>query len=70
MNLNTQVLEEPKANCGKGIQWVYRSPQEINRGVNEVLVESELKEALIRLNPAIAAQHELADEVILNSELY
>lgn len=36
---------------------------EIQRGVNEVLVESELTAALIRLNPEISQTPDLADEV-------
>lgn len=47
-----------------GVQWEYKSTQDLNRGVNEVLVEAELKEALVRLNPEISVQPELADEVI------
>ena len=62
VNLNSKSVNEPKA--GYGTQWVYKSSDEIQRGVNEVLVESELKETLIRLNPDIAAKPELADEVI------
>lgn len=41
-----------------------KSAQEIERGVNEVLVEPELKESLIRLNPEIALRNELVDEDI------
>ena len=44
--------------------WQYQSAATLNRGVNEVLVETELRAALIRLNPEIAAQPERADEVI------
>ncbi len=44
--------------------WVYKSSAELDRGVNEVLDESTLSEALIRLNPEIASQPERADEVI------
>ena len=62
VNLNSKEVKEPQASYGA--QWVYKSSDEIQRGVNEVLVESELKEALIRLNPDIATKHELADEVI------
>jgi type I restriction enzyme R subunit len=62
INLNTSSVSEPKT--AYGTEWVYKSSDEIQRGVNEVLVESELKEALIRLNPDIAAKPELADEVI------
>lgn len=46
------------------MQWVYQSADELPRGVNEVLVETELKAALLRLNPEIAGRQELADEVI------
>lgn len=47
-----------------GIKWAYKSSEELDRGVNEVMVEPSLKEALIRLNPDIKAKPELADEVI------
>jgi type I restriction enzyme R subunit len=47
-----------------GIGWEYASSEQIDRGVNEVLLESELKAALQRLNPEIAQRPELADEVI------
>ena len=62
LNLNTKEVQEPAT--GNGAQWVFKSSEELQRSVNEVLVESELKEALIRLNPDIAAKQELADEVI------
>lgn len=62
VNLNSKEANEPK--LGYGAQWIYKSSDEIQRRVNEVLIESELKEALIRLNPEIAAKPELADEVI------
>lgn len=62
VNLNTNKVADPKASYGS--QWVYQSADELARGVNEVLVESELKAALLRLNPEIAQRHELADEVI------
>lgn len=62
VNLNVQHLEEPQAGY-KG-NWKYVPSNKLNRGVNEVLVESDLKEALIRLNPEIAANNDLADEVI------
>ena len=47
-----------------GLQWQFQSPEQLGRGVNEVLVESELVKALIRLNPEIEANPNLADEVI------
>ena len=56
-----ELLTEPHT-YGNG--WDYKPSNEIQRGDNEVLIESELKESLIRLNPDIAAKPELADEVI------
>lgn len=62
VNLNHQQLTEPPVKFGA--KWIYKSPGSLDRGVNEVLVESELREALIRLNPEIKANNDLADEVI------
>lgn len=62
INLNSHASQEPLP--GYGTQWVYQSAQEIQRGINEVLVESEVKAALIRLNPEISQNPALADEVI------
>ncbi|MEZ4824966.1 MAG: HsdR family type I site-specific deoxyribonuclease [Bacteroidia bacterium] len=62
VNLNARGVQEGKV--GYGAAWVYKSANEIQRGVNEVLVESELKAALIRLNPEITQNPSLADEVI------
>lgn len=62
VNLNSTVAREQQPTYGA--QWIYQSPEEVGRGVNEVLVEGVLKEALIRLNPDIAVKPELADEVI------
>lgn len=61
INLNTHA-QEPKVKYG--VQWEYKSASDLHRSVNEVLLEQELKEALILLNPEIAAKNELADEVI------
>ncbi len=44
--------------------WQYKSPEQLVRGINEVLVETELKAALLKLNPEINHRPELADEVI------
>ena len=63
VNLNSSdKISETQAPYG--VQWEYKSPQVLNRGVNEVLVESELTKSLIRLNPEIKEKPELADEVI------
>lgn len=62
VNLNEPKVKEPGENyLGK---WIYKYAEEIERGVNEVLVESELRKALIRINPEIKSNPLLADEVI------
>lgn len=63
VNLNDPAAKETKP-TGYGTQWLFKPASELERGVNEVLVESELKAALIRLNPEITQRPELADEVI------
>lgn len=62
VNLNSNAARED--NQAYGAHWVYKTSDEIQRRVNDVLVASELKEALIRLNPNIASKPDLADEVI------
>jgi type I restriction enzyme R subunit len=62
VNLNSNEVQEPE--IGYSAQWQYKSTADLNRSVNEVLIEQELKDALIRLNPEIAKKPELADEVI------
>lgn len=61
------VVQEPVASYGpnvKGIGWRYAAPADVPRQIQEVLVESWLRNALIRLNPEIAAQPDRADEVL------
>lgn len=63
VNLNdTQALHEPMSSYGA--QWIYTPASELPREITEVLIETELKQALIKLNPEIAALPERADEVI------
>jgi len=63
VNLNQgQITENPVKPYGA--EWQFQSPEQLGRGVNEVMVESQVKEALLRLNPEIEAKPELADEVI------
>ena len=64
VNLNTSVLSEPRVE--KKTEWVYKSAADLNRSINEVLIEQDLKDALIRLNPEIKKNTELANEVIYN----
>ena len=63
VNLNdTQALHEPIVTYGA--QWIYTPASELPREITEVLIETELKQALVKLNPEIAALPERADEVI------
>ncbi len=65
--LPAHAVQEPPASYGpspKGIGWRYTAPAEVPRQAQEVLVEPWLRDALIRLNPEIAAQPSLADEVL------
>ena len=60
-------VQEPLPSYGpspKGIGWRYAAPAEVPRQIQEVLVEPWLRDALIRLNPEIAAQPDRADEVL------
>ena len=63
VNLNeTSTLHEPIVTYGA--QWIYTTASELPREITEVLIETELKQALVKLNPEIAALPERADEVI------
>src|SRR4051812_24006541 len=64
VNLNAaSSFNESKATYGS-LKWNYIPPDELKREITEVFVELELKEALIRINSAIAVQPSRADEVI------
>ena len=61
------VVQEPESHYGrahKGLGWRRVTSGDIPRQPQEVLVEKWLREALIRLNPEIAAQPDRADEVL------
>lgn len=62
VNLNTNEVSEDTLLYGD--YWQYKSAKELQRSVNEVLIEQDLKDALIRLNPEIINNPDLADEVI------
>jgi type I restriction enzyme, R subunit len=53
----------PDANPG-GLGWRYISPAELPRQPQEVLAEPWVKEALLKLNPAIAERPDRADDVL------
>ncbi len=61
------VVHEPQATYGrshKGLGWHRIASADLPRQPQEVLVESWVREALIRLNPEIAAVPDRADEVL------
>lgn len=63
----TNAVQEPLPSYGPspaGIGWRYAAPSGVPRQIQEVLVEPWLSDALIRLNPEIAAQPDRADEVL------
>ena len=63
VNLNETSMAH-EAQAPYGTQWEYLPATELPREITEVMVETEVKNALVRLNPEIAAQPERADEVI------
>lgn len=67
MSVPANAVQESKAAYGrshKGIGWRRVASADIPRQHQDVLVESWVREALIRLNPEIAAQPDRADEVL------
>ncbi len=65
----SSVREDPPPGWGGSLEfqpakWSFVDPLKVSRQPSDVLVESWLREALIALNPEIAAQPERADEVI------
>lgn len=67
VNLNAEqgtVVKESVAAYHSEPSWKYMKADMLQRAITDVLVENELKQALCRLNPAIASQPDKADEVI------
>ncbi len=61
------AVQEPESHYGrshKGLGWRRIASADFPRQPQDVLVESWVREALIRLNPEIAAQPDRADEVL------
>src|SRR5688572_6111605 len=54
----------PLGRNSRGSGWYYVSALSLPRRINDVFIESYLRDALIRLNPEIASQPERADEVL------
>ena len=62
---STDNLRYPGASYGaSGLGWHYTSPSDLPRQPQDVLVESWVREALIRLNPEIAARPDRAEDVL------
>ncbi|HUW10494.1 MAG TPA: type I restriction endonuclease, partial [Anaerolineae bacterium] len=59
-----QVSEAPARYGIADLGWQYLSPENLPRQPQEALVENHLREALIRLNPTIAAQPARVDDVL------
>ena len=65
-----QIGEQPRLYAGalsqlaRGQGWVYKPADRLHRSTQDVLLEDELRAALIRLNPEIAEQPDRADEVL------
>ena len=63
VNLNQGQQAEPRAEP-YGAEWQFKSSEQLARDASDVLIDSQVKEALLRLNPEINTKPELADEVI------
>jgi len=60
VNLNANFSDDNL----ESYNWTYKTPGQINREINNVIVEEDVKKALIRLNPEINQNPVYADEVI------
>ena len=63
-NFTEQQVEDMMIAAGKANGWTYIAADALPRKESEVMVESMVKAALIRLNPCIAEKPENADTVI------
>lgn len=63
-NFTEQQVENMMIAAGKANGWKYIAAEKLPRKESEVMVESMVKSALIRLNPCIAEKPENADTVI------
>jgi type I restriction enzyme R subunit len=60
INLNN----EESYNDLPSYNWSYMSANQIDRNLNDILIDKEIRDSLIRLNPEINKKPELADEVL------
>lgn len=67
INLNqvsSGKIKEKSVTYNNKAKWQYIQPELLSRDITDVFLEKELKESLIRLNPAIKANPEHAENVI------
>ena len=64
MTFNEQNTIEQYVISKLANHWKYIAPDKLGRSEADILIESMLKDALIRINPEICAIPERADEVI------
>ena len=60
VNLNNKFSQDNL----KKYKWIYKDPEKINRTFKDILIEKDLKDALIRINPDISHKPEIADEIV------
>jgi type I restriction enzyme, R subunit len=58
------TVENLILDCASALRWTYVHGPDLARATNDVFVEPDLRDALIRLNPSITADPDRADEVI------
>lgn len=67
INLNLAqhgIIKEDEVCYGDGAKWRYVQPELLQREINEVFIEKELNDSLIRLNPSIAENPDQSEEII------
>ena len=64
--IEQMILDAATKHAGVESSWTCAFGPHLPRQTSEVMVESWVREALVRLNPEIAAQPDRADEVIYN----
>ena len=63
-NVRHGMVKEAKTTYDHSVKWKYIQPELLQRDITDVFLEKELKESLIRLNPAISDNPERAEEII------
>ena len=63
-NVQHGKVKEEELPYGDNAKWKYIQPELLQREITDVFLERELKESLIRLNPAIKSNPDRAEEVI------